>query len=154
MIRIRAICILFSITISIALTGCAAQGMTEEDVRRVMQEYMVPGPPGPEGPPGLSAFRALRSARLTRISRCKRHPWGTWSHRTTRASRRERCPRSSRCTRYPGTCRTSRRAKAIEPSSHGCHPHSASDTYASSNRYLRAYTHSGAFGNERNITIR
>ena len=52
MIRIRAICILFSITISIALTGCAAQGMTEEDVRRVMQEYMVPGPPGPEGPPG------------------------------------------------------------------------------------------------------
>lgn len=39
--------------LTLATLSCTAQGMTEEDVRRIMQEHMIPGPRGPEGPPGL-----------------------------------------------------------------------------------------------------
>ena len=41
------------IALALTLVGCQ-QGLTEEDVRRIVQEYAVPGPPGPQGPPGAA----------------------------------------------------------------------------------------------------
>jgi len=42
---------LIALALALTLVGCQ-QGLTEEDVRRIVQEYAVPGPPGPQGPPG------------------------------------------------------------------------------------------------------
>lgn len=35
----------------LTLVGCQ-QGLTEDDVRRIVQEYAISGPPGPVGPSG------------------------------------------------------------------------------------------------------